>query len=147
MISEGDKTQFFNMSATYTKEISFISPTAFDATKGQMGQFEEKEITKTATFKELSRTDREQHELHFMIMAAFQETTGKKVKYDSSQILEMTDIYIETCMLVNDGLNPQIDITATDKMQFLNDSIAKLKFGLWLLNEKFSPFFAQLGKK
>jgi hypothetical protein len=135
------------MSLTYQKEISFISPTFFDPEKGQMGGFEEKEITKTATFKELSRTDREQHELHFMIMAAFEETKGKKVKYDSSQVLQMTDIYIETCMLVNDGTNPTIDITASDKLQFLNDSIAKLNFGLWLLNEKFAPFFSQLGKR
>lgn len=132
--------------ATFQKEISFINPAYFDSTLTPPAHVE-KEVTKTATFKELSRTDREQHELHFMIMAAFQETKGKIVKYDSSQILAMTDIYIETCMLVNDSLNPTVEITATDKLQFINDSIAKLNFGMWLLNEKFSPFFAQLGKR
>lgn len=124
---------------TFQKEISFISPTSFNQElNGGMGSFEEKEITKTATFKELSRTDRDQHELHFMIMAAFEETKGKKVKYDSSQVLAMTDSFIESCLIIND------DITTADKTQFLNDSIAKLQFGLWLLQEKFSPFFAQL---
>lgn len=134
--------------STFQKEISFISPTAFNQELNSgMGGFEENEVTKTATFKELSRIDREQHELHFMIMAAFEETKGKKVKYDSTQVLGMTDVFIETCMLVNDGTNPTVDVTVADKTQFLNDSIAKLNFGLWLLNEKFAPFFAQLGKK
>lgn len=126
--------------STFQKEISFISPTNFNQElNGGMGAFEEKEITKLATFKELSRTDRDQHELHFMIMAAFQETKGKRIKYDSSQVLAMTDSYIETCLIIDESF------TTADKTQFLNDSIAKLKFGLWLLNEKFAPFFAQLG--
>lgn len=131
------------MSTTFQKEISFINTAYFDA---ETSDHIEKEITKTATFKDLSRTDRDQHELHFMIMAAFEETKGKKVKYDSTQVLGMTDIFIETCMIV-DLATTENGITATDKIQFLNDSIAKLNFGLWLLNEKFAPFFAQLGKK
>lgn len=126
--------------STFTKEVSFINPAFFDNTLTPPSHVE-KEETKTATFKELSRTDRDQHDLHFMIMAAFEATSGKKVKYDSSQILKMTDEYIETSLIVNDCF------TSTDKLQFLNDSIAKLQFGMWLLNEKFAPFFAQLGKK
>lgn len=127
---------------TFQKEITFLNVASFNTETKQHG---EKEETKLATFKDLSRTERSQHELHFMIMAAFEETKGKKVKYDSSQILKMTDEFIETSLVTNND-DPSSDITITDKTQFLNDSIAKLNFGLWLLNEKFAPFFAQLGK-
>lgn len=129
---------------TFQKEITFLNPAFFDT---ELNDHIEKEVTKTATFKELSRTDRDQHELHFMIMAAFEETKGKKVRYDSSQVLNMTDSFIESCMIIKDEANPGVEIGSADKTQFLNDSIAKLNFGLWLLNEKFSPFFAQLAKK
>lgn len=130
------------MSLTFQKEISFISPTSWNPElNNNMGGHEEKEITKTATFNELSRTNREQHELHFMIMGAFDSIGGKKVKYDPKVVLEMTDQFIESALIVNESF------TAADKTQFLNDSIAKLNFGLWLLNEKFAPFFSQLGKK
>jgi hypothetical protein len=126
--------------ATFTKEISFINPAFFNSEK----KFEEKEVTVLATFKELSRIDRSQHELHFMIMGAFDSTKGKSVKFDTSTVLKMTDEFIETSMLTNTD-DPTIKVTATEKTQFLNDSIGKLKFGMWLLNEKFSPFFSQLG--
>lgn len=127
---------------TFVKEITFINPAFYDE---ETQAHTSKEVTVSATFKDLSRTDRTQHDLHFMIMAAFEETKGNSVKYDSSQLLKMIDEFVETAMLTKDG-DPNTAATNTDKLQFLNDSIGKLKFGFWLMKEKFSPFFAQLAK-
>lgn len=127
---------------TFVKEITFINPAYYDT---EEQAHIEKEVTVSATFRELSRTDRKQHDLHFMVMAAFEETKGNTVKYDSSQLLKMIDEFVDTSM-VTQTEDPTTQATATDKTQFLNDSIGKLKFGFWLMKEKFSPFFAQLGK-
>jgi hypothetical protein len=122
-----------NPTETFKREISFFNPAQFLDGKHTGGGVD----TKTFTFKELSRIDRDQHELHFTMMTAF-ETRGRKSKIDPGQMLELTDLFINTCFVLVDG------ITETDKTLLLNDSIAKLKFGTFLLNEKMPPFFQQL---
>jgi hypothetical protein len=123
---------------TFEKDITFFNPAFFDGEKHI-----EKEETKVCTFKDLSRIDRDQHELHFMIMNAY-EIRGNKVKFDPTQVLDMTDKFIEICMITSTDASIPNAVTEQDRSQILNDSLAKLDFGRWLLKEKFAPFFSQL---
>lgn len=127
-------------SPTFQKEITFLSPTAFNE---KTKKFEEAEISKVATFKELSRLDRSQHDLHFMIMNAFNQTKGNDFHLDTTNFMKMTDMFIENALMTKDD-EPTTEITQNDKIQFLNDSIGKLAFGMWLFKEKFTPFFQKL---
>lgn len=120
---------------TFKHEITFFNPAFFDTEKNKhTGGSNE---TKTFVFKELSRVDRDQHELHFTMMTAFQNS-GKKMKVDPPQLLQITELFIDTCFVAADG------VLEVDKLLLLNDSIAKIKLGTFLLNEKMPPFFQQL---
>lgn len=128
------------MSTTFQKDISFISPTFFnqEANSG-MGDFEEKELTKPAIFKELSRTDKEQRKFQFMLMSIFRATEAGAIQIDHDVLCDITEKAIEVLLIVD-----PIGFTEADKVQFLNDNGAVISFGMWFLKEKINPFFSQL---
>lgn len=109
------------------------------------GGWELKSVTKNATFKELSRTEREQHELHFDIIEYFTSANSKENKKGDKQVrIKLKEAYplilnaFDTLLVINEDFKPQ------DKEEFLNDSAAILDFGMWLIKEKITPFFSQL---
>jgi|ERR1044072_2672347 hypothetical protein len=131
----------------FERKISFISKVFHEEriTETCDGWVEEP-IEKTAWFKELSRTDKSQHKLHFKILAIF-ENFGVKgadidnIKIDSDGVYELSVKAINTLLLVDDKF------TETDKQEFLNDSAAIFDFGFWLLGQKIAPFFSVFNKK
>jgi hypothetical protein len=128
------------MSTTFTKDISFINPSFFDPElKNGMGDHCEKEITKTATFKDLSRTDKDQRKFQFMLMSVFKSKGEGELQIDHDMLCDITEKAIEV-LLITDAVN----FTDIDKGQFLNDNGAIINFGMWLLGEKISPFFSLL---
>lgn len=124
----------------FQKDISFISPTAFnqEANNG-LGAFEEKEVTKPATFKELSRTDKDQRKFQFMLMSIFKAKDNGDIQVDHDVLCDITEKAIEVLLVVDPN-----GFTDADKLQFLNDNGAVISFGMWLLKEKINPFFSQL---
>jgi len=114
-----------------------------EATKeNKVGEIIEVEVTKEAVFKDLSKTDRTQHKLHFKIVSLFVESKENKetgsVKLDTDDIYDITIRCIEQLLIIDK------DFTESDKIEFLNDSGAIFRFGFWLLGEKITPFFSTL---
>jgi len=127
------------MSATFQKEISFIDPAVFNKeANGGMGAHEETEVKKTATFKELSRIDKDQRKFQFKLMSVFKSKGEGELQIDHDMLCDITENGINV-LLVPDAL-----FTEIDKANFLNDNGAVINFGLWLLAEKISPFFSLL---
>lgn len=118
---------------TFEREITFISK-VFDS---NTNQWVDGEVTKTAIFKELSRTDKLQHKLHFKIISLLENFEGgtEQVKFDTDAVYDLTVKSINTLLIADQTF------TVQDKTEFLNDSQAIMKFGLWILGEKIAPFF------
>ena len=119
---------------TFEKEITFLSKSFVN------GEWALVEVSKTATFKELSRVDRDQHKLHFMLIKLFQgaaveEGESQDISIDSDSLYDLTVKAIRKLIVINS------EFTEQDKTEFLNDSGAILDFSLWALKEKFTPFF------
>jgi hypothetical protein len=125
---------------TFEKEITFLSKQLVDGTEWALV-----ETSKMATFKELSRVDKNQHKLHFMLISLFSSTQNEdeenKTVIDSDSLYDLTVKAIKMLLVVNNSFND------TDKAEFLNDSGAILNFGLWALKEKFTPFLSMLNQK
>jgi len=121
---------------TFEKEISYVSWEV----DGEKNETVETIISKTATFKELSRTDKSQHKLHFKLMSLF-EGLEKEKGEENSVGISTDGLYDITVKAINILFVPSDGFTELDKKEFLNDSVALLEFGLWLFKEKFSPFF------
>jgi hypothetical protein len=66
------------------------------------------------------------------------KSEGKNTKIDWKTIRELTDLYIEKMLIIDDNFTP------TNKTEFLNDNGAVISFGLWLAHEKILPFFFKL---
>lgn len=124
------------MSNTFQKEITFLSKTIQEGDD----TWNELPVTKTVTFKELNRTDRDQHKLHFFLISIF-NTTGKGFNIDSDALYDLVVKFIETMTELNEQFSIQ------DKAELLNDSGALLSFGLWLMPQKVTPFFSTLMSK
>lgn len=123
------------MSTTFQKDISFINPAFFDeATKDHI----EKEVTKTATFNELSRTNKDQRKFQFMLMSVFKSKGEGELQIDHDMLCDITEKAIEVLLIIDENF------TETDKIQFVNDNGAIISFGMWLLREKINPFFSLL---
>lgn len=127
---------------SFQRDISFISKEFVVAENGG-GEWVEKQVTKTATFKELSRTDRDQHKLHFKIIGvmragAKEDNEPQKVEIDSDALYDLTSKAIKTLLLIDEQFNAQ------DKTEFLADSGAIFNFSIWFLQNKITPFFSKL---
>lgn len=97
-------------------------------------------IKKTAIFEELSRTAKEQHKLHFKIVSVF----SSSLKEDEKFTLDSDGMYDLVVLAINKLLQVNENFTETDKKEFLLDSGAIWKFGMWLMGEKLTPFFSVL---
>lgn len=126
------------MMKTFEKEISYVS-WGVDAEKETTV---ETLVTKTATFKELSRTDKTQHKLHFKLISLFEGLEREKDESDSIGI-SSDGLYDITVKAVNILFVPTTNFTEADKKEFLSDSMALLDFGLWIFKNQFSPFFSK----
>ena len=116
---------------TFTKEIIFISLVHNGV------EFVETLVKKTATFKELSRTDKTQNDLCWLIMELF-ESKKKKVHIKREEASELVDLFIDKMLIISDTFTEQ------DKTDFLNDNGAIISFGKWLCWEKCWDFFLKL---
>lgn len=128
---------------TFIKEISFISQEFIPNEQGG-GEWKPTIVKKNATFKELNRTDPTQKKLTWKIMGIFEgsEIDGENssVNINTDGLSDITDKYVKTMLLVND------EFTETNKKEFLLDNGSMMKFGLWALQEKITPFFSELMK-
>lgn len=128
----------------FEKEITFLSKQAIPG-EGNDLIWRLIPVTKTAVFKELDQTNRDQHKLHFMIISLaelFKEKDAdeddNKMTISSDKLYDLTTKSIKTLLIVD-----ETSFSASDKVEFLNDSAAILNFALWMLKEKFMPFFSQ----
>jgi hypothetical protein len=123
--------------STYIKELKFITAVFDEKTEAVI----EKEVIKTANFKELSRLDKTQHKLHFKLISLF-EGLEKSMDEQDSIGISSDGLYDITVKAVKILLVTDSEFTENDKNDFLNDSISLLQFGMWLFKEKFTPFFS-----
>ena len=122
----------------FEKEVTYISRVL----EGTNAEWTEKEVTKIAKFKDLSRTDDSQRKLQWMIMSIAQtleenKDTGK-ITLDFDILCDLTYKYIKTLIQTDETF------TAADRDDFIADNGAVMQFGMWALGEKISPFFQKL---
>lgn len=135
----------------FQKDITFLGlvydQLAHDA--GEPGKWITEPLTKTASFKELDQRDRDQHKFHFKIVSFFSKGAAEEEAekdeekesvgaFDSDAVYDLTTKFIKKFMVIDPNC------TAADKESILTDSGAILEFGLWLVKEKFIPFFLRL---
>lgn len=136
--------------ATFEKEITFLSK-VFNADP-QVNAFELIPVTKTVKFKELSRTDRTQHKLHFMLISIFtggdaniddtdEPGKGGSFNINTDKLYDITAKSVRILAITDTTFNDQ------EKTELLNDGGALFTFGMWLLKEKISPFFSVMMTK
>jgi hypothetical protein len=121
------------MLKTYTKEITF-------ETVGSEIQNDKLEIvytpvTKTATFKEFSKQDKEQHLLFFLMRNVFEQNRSGNIMGNPEKLKDLTEMIIDNLLICDDKF------TAQDKKELLLDGFGLLALGEWLLYEKILPFF------
>lgn len=125
---------------TYTKEISFLSPGFSD----DRTKFEHHMTKVTACFKELSRTESDQHGLAMQItrtMRKFRTINEDKtvtVDIDDEAMLVLVKRYITDMSVFTD------EYTAAHQKEILADVGALYVFGNWVVGEKCAPFFSIL---
>jgi hypothetical protein len=124
---------------TFEKEVSYIAV----GYNTDSEKAEETQVTKIATFKELSRLDPNQHKLHFKLISLFE---GLDKGEDEGMGISSDGLYDITVKAINILFVPTDAFTELDKKDFLKDSIALLEFGMWLFKEKFSVFFSAFKK-
>lgn len=104
--------------------------------------------TKTARFRELDKRDKNQHKLHFMLVAIFKSGENvNELKVDYDQLYDITVRAVNILLLVDSGVDSihgAGSFTEQDKQEFLSDSGALISFGSWFLREKIAPFFPKL---
>jgi hypothetical protein len=117
---------------TFQKEIVLFSKVFDDEEK----KWNQVEVKKTATFKELDRLDKSQHKLQFKLVTLFK----MNVEEDDPEI-SSDALYDITVKFINQMLIIDKDFNSGDKTEFLQDSGAIFNFGTWLLKDKFTDFF------
>jgi hypothetical protein len=129
------------MSETFVKQVKFLSH-SFDGEKPV-----DVILTKDATFKELNRTDKSQHDLHFDIVGLLvknkvsdddDDESNKVLSLDMAKVGALVKKAIKTTALTDNNF------TETDKKEFLQDFGALLPFSNWYMQEKVLPFFQSL---
>lgn len=125
----------------FQKDITFARKVSQETEDKTSIEWVIEEVTKTATFKELDRTDKDQHKLHGKIMTLTVFNSEKdeqgKINVDSDAVYDLAVKGINCLLLIDESFNAQ------DKKEFLTDSIALYSFGLWLISEKIGPFFSK----
>lgn len=106
-------------------------------------EYETIQTPKVVTFKKLDQTDRDQHEIHFMIMGHYTsgaaKTKGKnKVVIDHRFALDITQAFMDEMCVLGD------DFKVSDRELVLSDSGALMKLARVLIPEHVIPFFLQL---
>jgi hypothetical protein len=119
--------------ATFKKEISYLSLQIVD------GEHKEVEVTKTFTFKDLSRRDPEQGKLFFRVSSIVGSNEDGAYNIDSDALYDLTKKALSVLMLTGSDY----ETTEIDKREVVSDSGALLSFGIWFLKEKYMPFFLQ----
>jgi hypothetical protein len=131
---------------TFKHEVKFITTVPVEGIpeKNIPPTWKEETITKTATFKELSRTDPSQREMSWMIMDVFDTENVKKTKKGITShinreiISELADKFVKDMLIIDENFSEQ------DKNELLGDNGAMIKLGLWLAHNKFFGFFLLL---
>jgi len=123
------------MENTFQLDITFLSREL-----QQDNTFQEENVTKKFTFKELNQTDSSQHMLHFLIASILEFKKGEggaddKVFIEHEKMYSLAVKAINALIVIGDG------ITEADKTQVLADSFALLNFGDWFATKKALPFF------
>ena len=132
------------MTNTFEKEVSFAVMVVNVDNEGKAilkdgsPEYVQKIVTKTATFKELVRTDATQRELCWNILKIVDFKQGETPTINDEAACNITNAYINELVVVNDNFTQQ------DKTDLLNDNIGVVNFGLWLVHNKIIPFFLQL---
>ena len=97
---------------TFEKEINWVT-WEFDADKNETV---ETPHTKTATFNELNRTDKRQHELHFMLVDIFEGTAKANGEVDIDSFgLNPKGLLKITVKAIEDLLTDNESFTKADK--------------------------------
>lgn len=133
------------MTKTFQHEVKYLEVQPIFKEGADVPEYSEVVIEKLLTFKELNQLDREQHDLHFLIMAYYSggtvKTKGKRaLVVDPEFARDMTNAFL------NDMLILDKEFTATDKEIMMNDSGCLIKLGMYLIPEKVLPFFLKLTK-
>jgi hypothetical protein len=118
---------------TFQKEITLFSKVFNEATS----KWDQAEIIKTATFKELDRLDKSQHKLQFKLVTLFKMNADE----DGDPEISSDALYDITVKFINQMILIDKEFNAGDKTEFLQDSGAIFNFGTWLLKDKFTDFF------
>ena len=118
----------------FKKNVSYVSQEFIDE------KWTEVMVSKEIVFKELSRTDRSQHKLHFMIVSILETTAEGKARLDSDAMYDLTVKGIKDLAIISP------DFTEQDEKEFLNDSGAIFTFATWFITEKIAPFFSKFNK-
>lgn len=128
---------------TFEREISFLSKTFDAAANNGVGEWILQEVKKVAKFKELDRTDKDQHKLHFKIVGMFsnsdKDDVNSKMELNSDAMYDLTTKAVRTLLIVDEG-----SFNSQEKEEFLADSGALLTFGMWIVGNKLMDFFSNL---
>lgn len=128
--------------ATFKREVSYMSKRFVANEAGTDGTWKEELVTKEIEFRELDRTDRKQHKLHFKIVSLFtngdKDEDGGGLRLDSDTLYDLSQKAMKELAVLNE------DFKEGDRNEMLSDSGAIFNFGYWFLGEKVTPFFSNL---
>jgi hypothetical protein len=127
---------------TFTKELTWVG-WDIDKENPDSNETIEVERTKTATFKELSRTDETQHKLIFKISELFDSKAVRDEEGNTEVDLNSASFCDLIKKAVKDLLITDKDFTEQDKREFLQDALGLMSFGFWMLQNHFTPFFSK----
>lgn len=123
---------------TFTHELVFKKK-AFD--KENPAERKLEDVTKLVTFNELNQMERSQHKFHGKLFAFFATQSfaddGEKVTLDTDGIYDLTTLFIKNFLVTDEQFGIK------ERELLLNDSTALFDLGIWLMKEKFTPFFVQ----
>jgi hypothetical protein len=129
------------MIKTFTKELTWVG-WEIDP-NSETNETVLTERTKTATFKELNRTDETQHKLIFKISELFDSKSVRDEDGNTDVDLNSASFCDLIKKAVKDLLITDKDFTEQDKRELLQDALGLMSFGFWMLQNHFTPFFSK----
>jgi hypothetical protein len=127
---------------TFTKELTWVG-WEVDAENPNSNEPVQVERVKTATFKELNRTDETQHKLIFQISELFDSKSKKNEDGETDVDLNSAAFCDLIKKAVRDLLVTNQNFSEMDKREFLQDALGLMSFGFWMLQNHFAPFFSK----